>query len=71
MYKRVKENSWMNGVQREYADIYVENVREAKTVDTNDYIQGSKLYVIETAQLYVLSREGGVWRNASNGSVLQ
>ena len=70
MFKRVKESLWMNGVLREYADIYVENNKEAQSLDTNDYIQGSKLYVIETAQLYVLSREGGEWRSSTNGSVL-
>ena len=71
MYKRSKyDYKDDDGKHREYADIYVSDTEEAKTVDTDDYIQGSKMYIIETAELYVLNREGGVWCNVTDGTML-
>ena len=53
-----------------FVDIYVKDRQEALTVDTNQLIQGSKLYIVETAELFVLNEDEGVWYSAVDGSVL-
>lgn len=53
-----------------YADIYVKDRREALEVDTSHRIQGSKLYIVETAELFVLNEDEGMWCSATDGSVL-
>ena len=72
MYKRVKD-SYVDDKKkrREYADIYVGDLAEARAVDTDDYIQGSKLYVVAEAALFVLQATGSIWRNAVNGAALE
>ena len=52
-------------------DIYVKDVSEALTVDTALLLQGSKMLIIETMELFVLNEDGGVWYSASDGSVLK
>jgi hypothetical protein len=71
MYKRVKD-SYVDKHKkfREYAEIYVDDRAEALTVDPDDYIQGSKMYIIESAELYVLQANRKLWRNASTGKAL-
>ena len=72
MYKRVKDkHEDQRKRYREYAEIYVDDRAEALTVDPDDYIQGSKMYVIETAELYVLHFGRKQWRNAYDGSPLE
>ena len=39
-------------------------------MDPDDYIQGSKMYIIETAELYVLQANKKLWRSAIDGSPL-
>lgn len=72
MYKRSKD-SYLddNNKFREYAEIYVDDRAEALTVDPNDYIQGSKMYIIETAELYVLQSNRKQWCSAMDGSPLR
>ena len=71
MYKRVKDKHEDNHKRyREYAEIYVDDMEEALTVDPDDYIQGSKMYIIETAELYVLQSNRKQWRSANDGSPL-
>ena len=71
MYKRVKDDyEDKTKKHREYAEIYVDDVAEALTVDPDDYIQGSKMYIIETAELYVLQANRKQWRSAKNGRPL-
>lgn len=71
MYKRVKDDyEDKNKKHHEYAEIYVDDVAEALTVDPDDYIQGSKMYIIETAELYVLQANRKQWRSAKNGRPL-
>ena len=53
-----------------YADIYVKNRTEAMEISTNFLIQGSKLYIAETAELFVLNQNDGVWCSAVDGSML-
>jgi hypothetical protein len=48
-----------------YADIYVEDIAEAKTVDTSRYTAGTKLYVANEGALYVLGKTGGAWYGSS------
>ena len=57
--------------KRRMVDIYVKNSAEARTVDTSLLIQGSKLLVIETMELFILDDDGGVWRNVSDGAVMR
>lgn len=54
-----------------YADIYVKDRDEAMAISTSELIQGSKLYVIETAELFVLNEDEGKWCSAVDGAVLQ
>ena len=71
MYKRVKDDyNDERNKHREYAEIYVDDKAEALTIDPDDYIQGSKMYVIETAELYVLQFNRKQWRSAKDGSPL-
>ena len=71
MYKRVKDKHEDEYKRyREYAEIYVDDRAEALTVDPDDYIQGSKMYIIETAELYVLQANKKLWRSAIDGSPL-
>lgn len=53
-----------------YVDIYVKDRAEALRVSTNDLIQGSKLYIVESAELFVLNRDEGVWCSAIDGASL-
>ena len=53
-----------------YMDIYVKDRAEALTVNRAKLTQGSKLYIIETAELYVLNENGGLWCSAVDGTVL-
>ena len=53
-----------------FVDIYVKDRAEALTVDTARLIQGSKLFIIETTDLYVLNEDEGVWYHATDGTVL-
>jgi hypothetical protein len=71
MYKRVKDDyNDERNKHREYAEIYVDDKAEALTIDPDDYIQGSKMYIIETAELYVLQANRKQWRSAKDGSPL-
>ena len=72
MYKRVKDDyNDERNKHREYAEIYVDDKAEALTIDPDDYIQGSKMYIIETAELYVLQANRKQWRSAKDGSPLR
>ncbi len=53
-----------------YADIYVKDRAEAVKVSTNNLAQGSKLYIVEAAELFVLNEDEGVWCSAVNGAAL-
>ena len=47
MYKLVKDkHEDTRKKYREYAEIYVDDRAEALTMDPDDYIQGSKMYII-------------------------
>ena len=71
MYIRVKDDyNDERNKHREYAEIYVDDKAEALTIDPDDYIQGSKMYIIETAELYVLQANRKQWRSAKDGSPL-
>lgn len=52
-------------------DIYVKDRAEALTVDTSLLMQGSKMLIIETVELFILNEDGGVWCSALDGSVLK
>lgn len=56
--------------QYKYVDIYVKDSAEALTVSTRKLTQGSKLYIVETAELFVLNEDEGVWCSAADGTVL-
>lgn len=58
------------GPKFKFVDIYVKNRGEALTVGTDQLIQGSKLLIIETAELFVLNEDEGVWCHALDGTVL-
>ena len=71
MYKRVKDDyNDERNKHREYAEIYVDDKAEALTLAPDDYIQGSKMYIIETAALSVLQANRKQWRSAKDGSPL-
>ena len=53
-----------------YADIYVKDRAEATKINTNHLIQGSKLYIVETAEQFVLNQDDGVWCSAVDGTML-
>ncbi len=54
-----------------YADVYVKDRCEALGVSTGHRIQGSKLYIVETAELFVLNENEGVWCSSADGAVLR
>jgi hypothetical protein len=54
-----------------FSDIYVQDRQEAMAVDTSLLIQGSKLFIIETAELFILNKDGGVWCSAVDGAFLK
>ncbi len=54
----------------QYMDIYVKDRAEALAVNRTRLTQGSKLYIIETAELYVLNEDRGQWCSAVDGTVL-
>ena len=56
--------------QYKYVDIYVKDPAEALTVSTRKLTQGSKLYIVETAELFVLNEDEGAWCSAADGRVL-
>ncbi len=72
MYKRIKDSYLDNKSKktREYAEIYVDDKAEALSVSTDDYIQGSKMYIIESAELYILHASKGIWCSADDGHAL-
>ena len=53
-----------------YVDIYVKDRTEAMDISTNLLIQGSKMYIVETAELFVLNQDDGVWYSAADGTML-
>lgn len=53
------------------ADVYVRDRDEALALDTSYLIQGSKLFIIRTAELFVLDEDGGVWCSAEDGAILK
>ena len=53
-----------------YVDIYVKDMAEALEIETGHLTQGSKLYIVETAELYVLNENAGVWCSAVDGRKL-
>ena len=57
--------------KHKFVDVYVKDHAEAVTVDTSRLIQGSKLWIVEAAELYVLNEDGGVWCSAMDGTVLK
>lgn len=54
-----------------FSDIYVKDRQEAMEVDTSLLIQGSKLFIIETAELFILNQDGGTWCSALDGAFLK
>jgi hypothetical protein len=54
-----------------FADIYVKDREEALAVDTSLFIQGSKLFIIETAELFILNQDGGLWCSAVDGAFMK
>ena len=54
-----------------YVDIYVKDVAEALEVETYHFTQGSKLYIVETAELYILNENAGLWCSAVDGAILK
>lgn len=53
-----------------FLDIYVKNRTKALTGDTDQFIQSSKLFIIETAKPFVLKEDEGVWCSAVDGTLL-
>lgn len=53
-----------------YVDIYVKDYAEALGINTKKMIQGSKLYIVEAAELFVLNEDDGAWRSVTDGSIL-
>ena len=54
-----------------YMDIYVKDRAEALAVSTQKLTQGSKLYIVEKAELFVLNDNGGEWYSAIDGTPLK
>lgn len=71
MYE-VKHEAQSKGVSPKYryVDIYVKDLAEAFEVETHHLTQGSKLYIVEKAALYVLNEDAGVWCSSVDGTVL-
>lgn len=71
MYEVIhKDQSVGDRAKYRYVDIYVKDYAEALEVSTKKMIQGSKLYIVETAELFVLNEDDGVWCSAMDGAVL-
>lgn len=54
-----------------FVDVYVKDRAEAMDVNTSFLIQGSKLLIIETAELFILNEDEGVWCSAFDGTPLK
>ena len=54
-----------------FVDIYAKDRAEAQAVNTGQLLQGSKLFIIETAELFILNEDGGVWCSATDGTVME
>ena len=71
MYEVIHKNQGIDEFSTyKYVDIYVKNRNEALKIDTTGLIQGSKLYIVEAAELFILNEDDGVWCSAVDGTVL-
>ena len=57
------------GTQRRMEDavIYVTTRAEAAALPTAGFVQGSVLFVIREAKMYMLDTDGGTWYNVATG----
>ena len=51
----------------EDAVIYATTRSEAKALPTANLLQGSVLFIIREAKMYMLDTDGGVWYNTATG----
>lgn len=68
--KKVSERSDKNGKYIESATIYATTREEALDFDASRLMQGSMLFVIQSASVYMLDSDGGVWYNISTGKAI-
>ena len=50
--------------------IYVTDKEEALSIDTTDLLIGSTLFIVQSATIYMLDADGGVWRSIRDGLAL-
>lgn len=68
--KEVVECAIKNGKHIEKAIFYATEKADVKDISTADLTQGSMLFVIRDAKMYLLDEDGGAWYNASTGVAL-
>lgn len=68
--KKVSERSDKNGKYIETATIYATTKEEALNVDVSQLTQGSLLFVVQSANMYMLDSDGGNWYNVSTGKAI-
>ena len=65
-----KEQSVGDTLTYRMKDLYVKDREEAMTVKTTLLLQGSKLFIVETMELFILNEDGGVWYRVPDMTVL-
>ncbi|MCQ2429298.1 MAG: hypothetical protein MJ192_03095 [Clostridia bacterium] len=55
----------------EEVTVYTTTRSEALALDTEYFVQGSILFVIREAKMYMLDTDGGSWYNVANGLKLE
>lgn len=66
--KEVVECALKNGKHIEKVMLYATQKSDVQGMSTSDFAQGSMLFVVRTAGLYVLDEDGGAWHNAATGT---
>lgn len=69
--KEVLNTAYLDGVYSEKVFLYVTDKKTAKNVDSSHFLQGSMMYIIQGAKLYMLDNDGrfsGKWFNISTGN---
>lgn len=68
--KEVIESARKNGKYIEKVIVYATDKADVGGVSTADFTQGSMLFVVREAKMYLLDEDGGAWYNASTGTAL-
>ncbi|HPD27999.1 MAG TPA: hypothetical protein PK673_06460 [Paludibacteraceae bacterium] len=54
---------------RKYAEIFCETQAEMQTIDTGNYVAGTKAYIVQTGKTYFLDKPTGKWYDSAGASL--